>query len=298
MTRPLVLVSLLALVTAAPAQALDFGDGWSTTGEFELEAYHSSGDTETIGYGTADLAYQQPAGGFGAFVGFDAVSTGGDNESALYGALSYSGGFGKVQVGVPRAVLDDYVDTPSLAGLRIFDLGFGGVTGSIVTQAYLLQDSDVPVGLRYDGTFGDAKLGVSYHRIEDADVLDLAVNYQLGAALLRGGIEHVNDSGSSATAYHIGAEGSFGPVTAGLMYSDSEDFFSARILKGYATYSPIDKLNLTGSIWSFDQGGSNGTIYGVAADYTFAQGIYLEGGVADGTNSTDTIVNASLGLKF
>jgi hypothetical protein len=298
MKKSVIFAPLLAMASGVPAFALEFGDGYYTNGEFELEVFHSSGDSETLGYATADIGYQQPGGGFGAFVGFDAVSLSGTTESAIYGAISYSGGFGKLQFGAPRAALDDYIDTPTVGGLRIFDLGFGGVTGSIVTLVYLLQDSDVPVGLRYDGTFGDAKLGVSYHRIEDADVLDLAVNYQLGTALLRGGIEHVSDGGTSATAYHIGAESSFGPVTAGLMYSDSEDFFSARILKGYATYSPIDKLNLTGSIWSFDQGGSNGTLYGVAADYTFAQGIYLEGGVADGTNSTDTIVNASLGLKF
>jgi hypothetical protein len=299
MTRALTLSALLMATTSLPALALEFGNGFSATGEFELEYFDSSGggSGETLGYATADIGYQQPAGGFGGFIGFDAIAIDGDQEIAVYGALSYSGGFGKLQFGVPRPANDDYLDTPNLGGLRYFELLFGNFANSVITREYLLSDTDVPVGLRYDGVFGATKVGASYHRIEDTDVFDIAVNHQIGNTVLRAGIEHLSDSAGDATTFSLGAEAVFGPVNAGVLFTDADDISGQRAAQLYAVYSPITNLNLTGTYWAVNSGGSTDSLYGLAADYTFGQGAYVEGGIADGSGS-DAIYNVSLGLKF
>jgi hypothetical protein len=299
MRRIVTFSAVLMATTSLPARALEFGNGFTATGEFELEYFDSSGggSGETLGYATADIGYQQPAGGFGGFIGFDAFAIDGDQEIALYGALSYSGGFGKLQFGVPRPANDDYLDTPNLGGLRYYELLFGNFANSAVTREYLLADTDVPVGLRYDGVFGATKVGASYHRIEDTDVFDIAANHQIGNTVLRAGIEHLSGSGNDATTFSLGAEAAFGPVNAGVLFTDASDITGQRAAQLYAVYSPISNLNLTGTYWAVNGGSGTNSIYGLAADYTFSQGAYVEGGIADG-DGTDAIYNVSLGLKF
>jgi hypothetical protein len=288
---------ILVLASVSPGLALDLGQGFTAAGEFELEFFHSSGSGETLGYGTADLAYEQPGGGIGGFIGFDAISISSNREIAPYGAVTYSGNFGKIQFGVPRAALDDYIETPNLGGLQFFELVFGGLDKSALTTAYLSQSLDSPLGLRYDGTFGNAKVGTSFHRVNGATIFDVGMQYQLGTTQLRGGLENVRDGGSSETSFHVGAESDFGPVKAGVLLSDINTIVDGRVAQLYAIYSPMDQLDVTGTILSANTGSGTDTLYGIAADYSFTGGAHIEAGIADGSN-TSSIYNLSLGLKF
>jgi Gram-negative porin len=294
--------AIAALVTglAAPAAlALDFGNGFSLNGEVELEYIDGSGDfNETLGYGSVDLVWQQDGGGFGAFVGLDAYAQDNDNVSSWYGALTYSGSFGKVQIGAPRNALDDYIDTPEVGGLRFLDLELGALGGSYLPFITLVSNTETPVGLRYDGVFGDAKVGVSYLTVEGTDFLDLGASYQIGNTVLRAGVEQARDTGLEATAYFLGAETTIGPVLAGVMFSDSELLGNVRATKLYATYSPIAPLDLTATYLSAGNGGSSDEFYGLNADYTFGQGVYVQGGVLGVSGSSNQIYNLSLGMKF
>lgn len=293
--------ALFLLSAASPALALDFGNGFYTTGEFELEYLDGAGFSgETFAYGEADIGWEQEGGGFGAFIGFDTFALEEQEETAFYGALSYSGSFGKVQIGAPRPALDDYLETPDLGGSALFDLELSQLSGSIIPVLYLGSDTDAPLGLRYDGSFGAAKIGASYHNIDelDADVLDVAVNYQLGQVELRAGAEHINAESVSETSYFLGAEGDFGQFSAGLLYGDIGLSGGVNSLQVYGVYRPIEGLDVTATFLSLDSGGSNQDVYGLAANYTFYQGVYAEVGFLDGDLSSDQIWNASLGVKF
>lgn len=295
--------AVAALVTglAAPALALDFGDGFYATGEFELEYLDGSGlgtSGETLAYGEVDIGFEQEAGGIGAFIGFDAFSFDNDDEVAVYGALTYSGSFGKIQIGVPRAALEDYIETPDLGGSALLDLELSPFNGSFLPLSYLANTNDTPVGLRYDGSFGAAKVGVSYHSFNDADIVDAAVNYQLGQVELRAGLENISGSGFSETSYFIGAEGEFAQVVAGLMYGNIGVLGDTETVQLYATYSPIDALDLTATYVSISNMGTSEDLYGIAANYTFSQGIYVEAGYVDGNAFGGELYNASLGVKF
>ena len=290
--------AIICVGFAGPVAAQSAADGFYTNGVVELEYFDGSGPSDTLGYANADFGITPSAGGFGFDLGVEALSIDGADDAALYGALSYSGGFGKVQIGAPRAVIDDYVAVPTLGGLEFFDLSLASAfDGSAVSRAYLLSGSDAPLGLRYDGTFGTTRLGASYHSIEGTDVINLAANYRIGEATLRGAVEHLRDDGGSATSYFLGAESQLGPVNAGILYSNLGASGDAEALRLYATYKPIDQLALTANVAAVDTGSSNSTLYGLSADYTFNQGVYVQAGVADGNSST-SVYNLSLGLKF
>ncbi len=292
-------VTVAALATglaATSAFALDFGSGVSVTGTFELEYndIESSG-SDTLGYGEVDISFGQPGGGFGGFVGFDAYTLDSDSETAFYGALSYSGGFGTFQIGVPRNAMDDYIGTPEVGGSKLIDLQLSLVTGSVLPVVYLGQDIDTPAGFRYDGAFGAVKVGFSYHSVDDTDLMTAGMNYELGQVVLRTGIEHAEDSSAGATNYFLGAEGTFGAVKAGVLFSDVSILANAESAKFYAVYSPFDGLDLTGTYLTVDQG-TNTDLFGVAGRYTFQQGVFVEAGALAG-NSNDAY-NLSLGVKF
>jgi Gram-negative porin len=298
MKRIFLISPAILLASALPGAALEFGNGFTATGEFLLQyTDSSSGSGDTFGYGTADIAFDPSGGGFGGFVGFDAVNGSGTNEIAGYAALSFSGSFGKVQIGAPRAAIDDYIDTPPLAGLLFFEIGSFASDRSALTSAYLLSDADTPIGIRYDGNFGDLKFGTSLHRLDTTDVFNLAANYQIGTVVVRGALEYASDSGLQETSYYLGAENTFGPVLAGVLYSDLAIVGDFRTLQLYATYSPIEKLDLTGSVWIADDSSSTSTLYGISAEYGFAQGAYVQGGIADGKD-TSSSYDLSLGVKF
>lgn len=293
---------LLCAGMASPVCAQSAQDGFYTNGYAELGHFRNSGSGETYGYTETTLGFSDAGSGFGVELGVDALITDTDDESAIYGALTYQSSFGKLSFGVPRSAVDAYLqNVPTLGGIVLFKIGQTGFTKrSFVTSSYLLTDDEVPVGLRYDGTFGATNVGASYQRFDDLDVYDLAGNYRIGETILTGALEHVASGSQSETRYFLGVESKFGKVSAGLLYSGNVAFNDETAVEAYAKYKPLDQLELTATALNLDTGGGSETLYGVAADYTFNKGVYVRAGVVDdlGGGSVDTFYNLALGLRF
>ena len=291
--------SFIALVSlAGPTFALDIGGGFSLTGKLEYEHMSSNGSDQSFGLLNADLSYES-ASGFGGFIGVQAISAGSSAE-ALYGALSYSGDFGKIQIGAPRGALNDYVSSPMIAGLDFFDLQAGMFSGSVLPVLFL-ESGQSQIGVRYDGSFGAANVGLSYHDLDGGQVIDAAMTYSFGDTVVKAGTELVRDSGSTRNSVFIGAEHDFGQVTAGGIVGSS-DFFgpTLRTVKLYAVYSPTDRLDLTATVLNIDSSGPNGTFYGIAANYDLTNGIFVEAGYmgSSGSGFGTDIAGLSVGVKF
>lgn len=205
------IAALLLTTVASPALALDFGNGFFLNGTAELEYSNSEANNQTLGYADVDLGYTS-ASGFGGFIGVEAFSVDSQDEAVFYGALTYSGSFGKVQIGAPRNALDSYLRSPTLGNVQLLDVGlFGFVTASLLPLLYLDGDVEAPLGLRYDGEFGALSFGVSYHRMDatgSSDTVEFLTgglnislgNSGLGETVLIAGAEHLDDSFSSETS--------------------------------------------------------------------------------------------------
>ncbi len=293
-------VSALAILgMAAPVLALDIGGGFTLSGNLEYERVSVESTDLGIGLLDGDVSYQHSSG-FGAFFGTEAISYSGSSAEAFYGALSYSGNFGKIQIGAPRSALNDYVDAPAIGGVDFFDFQLAPFTGSYL-PVVLLGSDETAYGLRYDGTFGAASVGVSVHDIEGATVVDAGMNYALGQTKLMAGIENVNGGGgSSVSSYFLGAEHDFGQVTAGAILGNSELVGDAQTVQAYAIYSPTDRLDLTASLLHVDISGTSGDLYGVDANFDLSETVYVEAGYLGGDlfGSSADIYSVSLGVNF
>ena len=247
------------------------------------------------------IGYVDARSGFGAEVGVDTLITAEDDEAAIYGAVTYQSSFGKLSFGVPRAALDAYfASVPTVGGMLPFKIGpIGAAKRSFVTATYLLVEDGVPLGLRYDGTFGTTNVGASYHRLDDQDIYDLAANHQFGQTMVMGGLEHVADAAARETRYFLGVETTVGQVSAGLLYSGNFDFSDTTAVEVYAKYKPLEQLELAATAFNLETGSGSDTLFGLSADYSFNQGTYLKAGVADDFEAgNSTAYNLALGLRF
>lgn len=303
----MVAAALAALLPASADAEVSFGFG-TLSGHAEVEYLFDEDFDET--FFNADLSFSTAAGAFGSApaLGFDAAiraySDDTDDFRAVYGALTYSTPFGKFSAGVPRPVIADMVRFPPIGGIRTIDIEFGRLTQSTGEFVYLAGDTDPPLGLRYDGRFGDLSVGLSWNHFDtagtDADVYNLVLRYDIGAFGIYAAAEHVEAGGLvSDTDYIVGFEGDFSgdsaPIRGGLALFDRDLLFGSDIqgARAYVTYMPTDRIDLTGSILTAE----GEAVYGIDMRYRFYQGAYAGLGVVDG-DFLDMIYNISLGWEF
>ena len=292
---------LFCLGLTGPAVAQTAQDGFYSNGYAELSYFDFGGSGRTFGYSEATIGYVDADSGFGAELGVDALITTDDDEAALYGAVTYQSSFGKLSFGVPRGALDTYfASVPTVGGMLPFKIGqIGAAKRSFVTATYLFSIDEVPLGLRYDGSFGTTTVGASYHRFDDLDVYNLAANHQFGQTMVSGGLEHVADTTARETRYFLGVETTLGQVSAGLLYSGNIDFSDTTAVEAYAKYKPLEQLELAATALNLATGSGSDTLFGLSADYSFNQGAYLKAGIADDFDTgTGTAYNLALGLRF
>jgi hypothetical protein len=299
--------SVLATLPLAAQAQTDLGFG-TLTGYAEAE-YLFNDDDDEVAF-NADLSFSTNAGAFGSApaLGFDAalraIALDGETFDAIYGALTYTTSFGKFSVGVPRPAIADMIRLPPIGGIHTLDVELGLFTTSAAEFAYLADEADAPYGLRYDGRFGDFSVGLSWHRFDeaagDAEVVDLVLRYDAGNLGLYAAAEHVEASGGvSETDYILGIEGDFtggsAPIRAGLALFDRDLFLGAdnQGARGYVTYLPTDRIDVTGSFLTVE----GDAILGIDMTYRFYQGAYAGIGVVDG-DDIDAVYQVSLGWKF
>ena len=293
-------VSVLALASmAAPAMALDIGGGFSLTGNLEYERLDTGSTDINIALADVDLTYLHSSG-FGGFVGVDSFSAGPSTSTeTFYGALSYSGDFGRIQIGAPRTVIDDYVVTPEIGAVDFLEITLGQITGSIL-PLILFSSNETATGVRYDGSFGAASVGLAYHRVEDLDVVSAAVSYDFNQGKLMASVENLSSNSTSGSRFMIGGEYDFGQVTAGALFSSDNGITDAEAIKGYAVYSPTDRLDLTATVLHLSVSSTDATMYGLGVNYDLNEQLYVEAGYLGGDTvfSSQDMFTVGLGVNF
>ena len=307
-------------ITSATAQSLP--DNMYIDGYIDISTSDIFGTSETLGRASLNFGLEPNRGGglgVGFSIGIDAVDFGGTpiSEAAVYPAITFSlGNTGLLSVGVPRPVLNyGYIPQDTMAhsaAVKTF-LDFSGVNDSITTMLYLYDPSPLNLyGLRYDGEFGNTKIGASYHKISDssspndADVYSVAFQHRLGAigrlgdTKLFGGVELFDDSGTKFTTYNFGIEANSDKLRTGLKLSKLDGFFGATTANLYADYKFTDNFSLAGSILHIDPdgGGPNADVYGLGVEYQFLNGGYLNANYSASDILPNDTFEVSLGWRF
>jgi hypothetical protein len=274
--------------------------GVSISAYGEYEHLRSNGDGESAFSGGLSFSSEPGTGGFGG-LGLDAsvrlIRFNDDTFYTIYLAPSIAlGPAGKLSFGAPEPVLNGLYDGPVLGGMQQLDPLLRPLTGGLTDSAYFSGVINVPLGLRYDGTLGPVKVGASLHRLNDvsATTLELMARYPVGKLSFAGGIEVVNDSGTTKSRIVLGGSADAGMWGGGLYYYGESLVTGQSGLRGFVTYEPTERVDLNGTVVTASGGDY---LLGLSMDYSFGTFGFAQIGVADG-NSSSAAYDVSVGFRF
>jgi hypothetical protein len=304
-------------IAAAQSSIFPADSGFYIVGYAELSYVITDSNDEFLGRAELDMGFLPNSGGsslpIGFSLGIDGFSFDGTTEVALYPALVFAlGSNHSVSVGVPRSVVDHGYIPDTVNGRNAFvDLQFSQFTESVLAGVYLLVGLDFGdvYGARYDGVFGNTKVGASYNRIDggvDADVYSIAFSHAFSPAgsippiLIFGGIEHLDISGGNLTSYTIGIESRNDKIGGGIKFVDSHDLIGARFVEVYGDYRFTKAITGKVSVLNISGSGNSDTLYGAELEYGFLENGYVAASATMGSNGIgfDDIYEISFGLRF
>lgn len=302
-TAPTVL--LLASV-GCPALALDFGNGFSLTGEVELEYIDFADDSDAALWVDVTLGWRSQGGG-AIGVGFDlgvdgfANLDGGDSRGVFWGGLVVTTAAGDLTVGAARPVLADIYDLPKLGGSTLVTLELRSATGPIAGALAVLGDEQL-YGVSFKGSSGNLTYGISYNEPEDEPLsfLEAGVTYRIGNSLLKAGIETIGIGGIDLTLVSLGATHDFQRLSLGVHLTELVDGPSdVSNVQVFGSYQVTDALTVEAMVQDIDGSGTSIRGYGVSGEYSFG-GAFARLGAAsiDGFGTDDTLLDAAVGFRF
>lgn len=311
-------VATISTLSSVSATAQSLPDNMYIDGYIEISRVHSSSLDDTFGVASLNFGLTPTRGdglGVGFSLGVESIqfNDAGVNELVIYPAVTVAlGEAGLLSVGVPRPVLDyGYLPTDTLSYSSIMKaaLDNNGISPSTAASIYLYNfvgKANI-YGLRYDGEFGNTKIGASYHRIDisggDANAYSLALQHKLGAigslpdTKLFGGIERLTSGGTKITSYSLGAEASSDKFRTGVIYSKN-GFVNVDSANVYVDYNISDRFSVAGSYSYFDLPGGR-EAFGLGAKYQFLNGGYAKASYMDqDLLGRDPMYEVSLGWHF
>lgn len=286
----------LTLATLATPLAAQDSFGLTFSGDIRIEHSMVGSDDQTFLIGTGDLNLDF-GNGFGIAASAESYVFDTDTYSALWLAATFDGDWGSVQIGVPESVIETYATTGEFNGSAgMYHFGMTGILRRSYVHHVAIFGGETPVGLRYDGVSGGLSYGVSYHSFDDGalETLAAAVRYDFDTYGVFGGVERNDMGGGDLTTWRVGADADFGSHGGSALVVGGNDGFPTTLeLQGF--YRPTDQIKLGAALLSID-GSEN--LYGVNAEYAFANNAYMRGSVTRADGFSDTMVDLSVGFRF
>ncbi len=296
------------LPCALPALLLAFSplavaaQGLETSGQMELE-YLQGNDASTTLF-SADAMLRYRSGSLGVEVGTDSdfALDDGPELKSFYAAVLIDSGFGEFAIGAPESAADMLIDVPSFNRMKALDAG-GFIPGQDVTLGtpsmvgpIAKSEDRKSYGLRYSNASGDMRYGASVHKFEGtgSTLFQLAGEYTMGQTQFEGMVENKSLEGGFSGL--IGVSHDAGQFTVSAYLSRETILNDGTTFQLSGDYRMSDRMTVGGSFARKDFG-SEEYLYGVNAGWGFGNGAYLQGGVADGDN-TSVLMDASVGYKF
>lgn len=285
--------------------------GFHVDGHVELSHFDDSGsDTSFL---NADLEFgvmpgsEFSGGPWGFQLDIESLTDFDFHNDAYYLSVLYGTGSHLFSLGAPRSVVDrGYIPERNFANNTFLSYQLTQYTGSYFA-ALLLSTDETAYGARWDGTFGNTRIGASYHQVDGSDVkvYSLAGAHEFGAissfADFVGffGLEHL-DAGGGTTfrSVHIGGEAQTERLTSGLIFHQLDTGASANITELYLNYDILENIELEASLMQFDTPGTNDTVWGLGAKYQFANGFYGDLSYVDFAPANDQYWELSVGYEF
>lgn len=302
-----------ALVIAGVIPSASFAQslpaGFEMSGYIEYSDLNGDGFDESFGRMDANFAHHNLIGNFGVSLGIDAFHVDGNTRSELYPAITYGFGDHMISAGMTRSVLDNgYLPERQILGSSLFDLQLPGIGGSYMKQVLLQSGAGADnIGLRWDGAFGNTKVGVSYNSLSasgspSVDAFAVAVRHSMPGLSSTGeldafaGFERIDASGSAVDVWTIGVEGQINKFGYGVSFGDT-DFFSGNHVRGWVDYDITDRLEVSAEVLSLNDG-SGSTVYSLGASYEIWNGFVAEANYIDDDDGNTSTTEISVRYEF
>lgn len=322
-------LAAIATLSAVSATAQSLPENMYIDGYIEISHYHSTGNfstsNDTFRRASINLGLI-PTRNDGLGIGF---SLGVDKRysddiirlgyAAIYPAVTFAlGDSGLLSVGVPRPILDyGYIPTDTLAHASGLEetLNPWGFQRSPTARLYTYSRRKTTLyGLRYDGTFGNTKIGAAYHHTTttkgEFDALSLAFQHKIDAPatmpqiMAFGGFEHryyqYAGGHREDNTYILGLEASSNKLRAGVIATKNDGATLKRIVNLYADYKISDSFSVSASVLNNNfQSTEFVTDYSVGAEYKILNGGYVNASYTkrDGRRPDD-LIDVSFGWRF
>ena len=258
-------------------------------------------------YGNGDVSFRWPSVNdlkFGVDLGLENFSVL-DNVSvhltSYYVAGIVEGRFGKVSIGMPRGIMDDYFTVPGMGGSESFNqYSELGVIGSDLIGSFKLiwSGEEEFYGARYDGKIGQIEVAASAFRLSGSAVHaeEIAARYDAGQWSVSLGTVLLDFEGISLSSTSLEVQGHAGKFSGGMVYTNS-DLLNIDAIRGFVSYDVNEMIKLNTQVLHFNTGSSDSKMYSFDLAYKHKTGAFITAGVIKNA-SDNNLYNVSLGYKF
>lgn len=299
---------ILATGSAAEAQMLP---GLETGGEAYIASYEFDGGTTTLGIVDLDAVYTLPDMPlfFGIGIDYlydideDAVQF--DDYRALIG---YDFGNGRISIGMPASAAESILPETFPGFAEALSLETSLNIGPPSHPIRFLEE-DHAYGVLYERAVGDTQFAASLHQVpvfgpggdDMALLFSVAGSYRFDTGTAYAAIESGSDVVTDAVPYVI-IGGSYSPIEALTIEASLRSAILFQSGRGGvslgAEYAVNDALTLgAGYVAGLDNGSIDTDLFSIAADYEFANGVFVAAAAAD-SQSAGQSVGIEAGLRF
>jgi hypothetical protein len=270
-----------------------------------------AGRNEQYFDGNSDVRFRNRADNgvkFGADLGVETFqpinNPTGTSVTAHYATAVLENQFGKVSIGMPRSIKENYFTVPKIGGTELLDLNSPFLsTDSFRTFKNLLNQSGEEIyGARYDGKIGQIALAASINRFSDnsGNLDEIVAHYDGNDWSMSLGATVLNLDGFSITNTTLEVQGRNGKISGGIVLETSDqNSFGPDTARVFVSYDFNDEIKLNTQVLHYQITGRGvANTYGIDLSYTHKSGAFLTAGVVDYASSNDKRFNVILGYTF
>jgi hypothetical protein len=288
----------------------------SYSGVVSVEQVSGLNASENYLYGNGDVSFRWSTASdlkFGVDLGIEAYHLSNDdltyNTSAYYAAGVVEGQFGKVSIGMPRSVMNEYFNIPKIGGSEVLGLELGFIHSDLVRYIKIyLEDSEGKFyGARYVGEIGKVDVAASVANLSDypVSIEEIVIHYNAGQWSVTLGTTQFEEDGDSANITSLEVQAKSGKFSGGLVLSKVNEIlagagsFEEAISHAFISYDVNDAIKMNAQVLNYYQSDIlREKVYSIDLDYKHKTGAFLNAGLITSEKWINKIYNVSLGYKF
>jgi hypothetical protein len=260
--------------------------------------------TEEFLYGNGDVSLRWSTVNdirFGADLGLAALSLLNEEYGYVvteyYAAAVVEGRYGKVSIGMPRGVMDQFFTVPAFGGSEVIELL--GYSSSDIVRILKRSEEEKLYGARYDTKMGEIEIAASAFRLNGSSLNteEFAAKYIGDQWSVTLGTVRFKHGGISANSTSLEVQGHSGKISGGLIYSGS-DVSDGDTIRGFVSYDIYKTLKLNTQVLHFINGAPGSEIYSFDLDFKHKTGVFINAGAIGSRASREKTFDVSVVYKF